>query len=68
MERATRKIAKGDLNNRLVISSKDEIGSLGLAINDLARDLKRYRIAVMNFSQNDISHELRTLTYLKEIF
>ncbi|QOY36893.1 sensor histidine kinase [Anaerobacillus isosaccharinicus] len=65
MERATRKIAKGDLNTRLVIRSKDEIGSLGTAINDLAMDLKRYRDSRSEFFAN-ISHELRTpLTYLK---
>lgn len=65
MERATREIAKGDLDTKLIIRSKDEIGSLGEAINDLARDLKRYRDTRNEFLAN-ISHELRTpLTYLK---
>lgn len=43
MEKATRKIAIGELEIRLDIKSKDEIGSLADAINDLAMDLQRYR-------------------------
>ncbi|KKO54771.1 sensor histidine kinase [Paenibacillus sp. DMB20] len=65
MQRATRKIAAGDLETRLNISSKDEVGSLAGAINDLARDLQRYRDTRQEFFAN-ISHELRTpITYLE---
>lgn len=65
MEQATRKIAKGDLDTRVTLASKDEIGSLAQAINDLARDLKRYRDTRGEFFAN-ISHELRTpMTYLE---
>jgi signal transduction histidine kinase len=59
MEKATRKIAKGDLNVRLNLASKDELGSLGQAINDLAQDINRYRTNRKEFFA-DVSHELRT--------
>jgi signal transduction histidine kinase len=62
---ATRKIAKGELNTRVTVTSKDEIGSLSAAINDLARELQRYRDSRSEFFAN-ISHELRTpITYLE---
>lgn len=65
MEQATRKIAKGNLDTRVMISSEDEIGSLAKAINDLAKDLKRYQNTRREFFAN-ISHELRTpMTYLE---
>lgn len=65
MQRATRKIAVGDLETRLPIHSKDEIGLLAEAINDLAKDLQRYRDTRQEFFAN-ISHELRTpITYLE---
>jgi signal transduction histidine kinase len=65
MEHATRKIAKGDLDTRVKITTRDETGSLAQAINDLAVDLKRYRDTRREFFAN-ISHELRTpMTYLE---
>ncbi|PGT79585.1 ATP-binding protein [Bacillus sp. AFS040349] len=65
MEKATRKIAKGDLDTRVSIGTKDEVGSLGNAINDLAFELHRYRSNRREFFAN-ISHELRTpITYLE---
>ncbi|WP_449603213.1 sensor histidine kinase [Paenibacillus sp. Marseille-Q9583] len=65
MQKATRKIAAGELETRLSISSNDEIGFLAGAINDLAIDLQRYRDTRQEFLAN-ISHELRTpITYLK---
>lgn len=65
MQKATRKIAVGDLETRLSITSKDEVGLLAEAINDLAKDLQRYRDTRQEFFAN-ISHELRTpITYLE---
>lgn len=65
MQKATRKIAAGDLETRLPISGNDEIGFLAGAINDLAYDLQRYRDTRQEFLAN-ISHELRTpITYLQ---
>lgn len=62
---ATRKIAKGHLETRVLIHSKDEIGSLASAINDLAVELKEYRSNRREFFAN-VSHELRTpITYLE---
>ncbi len=59
MEKATRRIAKGDLDARVHPPSNDEIGSLATAINDLAVDLQRYRDTRREFFAN-ISHDLRT--------
>jgi signal transduction histidine kinase len=65
MQKATRKIAAGELETRLSIRGNDEIGFLAEAINDLAVDLQRYRDTRQEFLAN-ISHELRTpITYLK---
>jgi signal transduction histidine kinase len=65
METATRRIAKGDLETRVNAASNDEIGSLAVAINDLAKELQRYRDTRSEFFAN-ISHELRTpITYLE---
>ncbi len=65
MQQATKKIAIGELETRLDIHSKDEIGDLAAAINNLAADLQRYRDTRQEFFAN-ISHELRTpITYLE---
>ncbi|WP_195572331.1 histidine kinase dimerization/phospho-acceptor domain-containing protein [Paenibacillus sp. 1001270B_150601_E10] len=65
MQQATKKIASGELETRVHIRSKDEIGYLAEAINDLGVELKRYRDNRQEFFAN-ISHELRTpITYLK---
>lgn len=65
MEKATRKIAAGDLNTRVFNDSRDEIGSLATAINDLAVELHRYRTNRREFLAN-ISHELQTpITYME---
>lgn len=65
MEKATRAIAKGNLNTKVQIRSKDEMGSLAKAINDLSIELNNYRVNRSELLAN-ISHELRTpISYLK---
>ncbi|USL44395.1 sensor histidine kinase [Priestia megaterium] len=65
MEKATRAIARGNLETKVNITSKDEVGSLAQAINDLSIELNNYRRNRSEFLAN-ISHELRTPTsYLK---
>ncbi|UKJ83963.1 HAMP domain-containing histidine kinase (plasmid) [Priestia megaterium] len=65
MEKATRAIAKGNLDTKVNVASQDEVGSLAKAINDLSIELNNYRKNRSEFLAN-ISHELRTPTsYLK---
>lgn len=65
MERATREIAKGNLDIRVNKLPNDELGSLGAAINDLAVETNQYRANRSELFAN-ISHELRTpFSYLK---
>ena len=65
MEKATRNIAKGNLNTQVQIYTKDEVGSLAQAINDLSIELNNYRVNRSELLAN-ISHELRTpISYLK---
>ncbi|WP_235857420.1 sensor histidine kinase [Paenibacillus albiflavus] len=65
MERATRQIAKGKLDTRIEVQSQDEIGTLAIAINEMARDLQHYQDSRNEFIAN-ISHELKTpITYLE---
>lgn len=65
MTDVTKRIAKGDLKSRVVLSTKDEIGLLAESINDLAIELDHYRSNRQEFFAS-ISHELRTpITYLE---
>jgi signal transduction histidine kinase len=52
-------IAGGDLSQRVDIKSKDEIGELGRAFNDMAENLSRAEELRRNMTA-DIAHELRT--------
>ncbi|GAY78622.1 sensor histidine kinase ResE [Sporolactobacillus inulinus] len=65
MQKMTEKMAKGNWDSRLTVTSHDEVGALGHSINDLAASLQRYRDTRQAFFSN-ISHELRTpVTYLQ---
>ncbi|MCI1881617.1 MAG: HAMP domain-containing histidine kinase [Sporolactobacillus sp.] len=65
MQQMTEKMAEGHWDVRLQPGSRDEIGRLAHAINDLAASLQRYRDSRRAFFAN-VSHELRTpVTYLQ---
>ncbi|WP_026693005.1 HAMP domain-containing sensor histidine kinase [Peribacillus kribbensis] len=65
MERATRAIAKGKYYEKVPAKSKDELGSLAKAINDLGHELERYRNRQSELFAN-VSHDLRTpISYIK---
>jgi two-component system sensor histidine kinase BaeS len=55
----TKKLALGDYQARLPVTSRDEIGRLALDINDLARALQNTEQSRRQWVA-DISHELRT--------
>ena len=56
---AAQGIAGGDLSQRVDIASKDELGQLGQAFNDMAESLGRAEKLRQNMVA-DIAHELRT--------
>ncbi|HSJ57119.1 MAG TPA: HAMP domain-containing sensor histidine kinase, partial [Anaerolineae bacterium] len=65
VEAATRAIAAGDFERRLVARRDDEIGRLAKSVNQMAADLARLEAARRDFIAR-ISHDLRTpLTAIK---
>lgn len=56
----------GELNQRLVVATRDEIGRLGQAFNEMAQSLEEQIHRLENLSRvqqqfvSDVSHELRT--------
>jgi signal transduction histidine kinase len=56
---AVRRMAGGDLSQRVKVDSKDEVGSLASAFNFMADSLTRAEQLRRNMV-NDIAHELRT--------
>lgn len=44
--RASEEVARGNLKNKVVITSKDEIGDLGRAFNKMVSDLKRTTVSI----------------------
>lgn len=56
---ATARIAKGDLAHRVVLRTRDEIGRLGQAFNEMAEALENSERARQNLLA-DVAHELRT--------
>lgn len=65
MERVSYKMSEGDFTERITITSKDEIGRLGGAFNNMALALQKEDLQRKEFLAN-VSHELRTpLSYMK---
>lgn len=65
IEATTRAIASGDFDQRLSVTSVDEIGRLATSINWMASDLARLEAARRDFMAK-VSHDLRTpLTAIK---
>jgi len=63
---ATDHIAQGDLHYRIPVTSKDEIGALGKAFNEMCHRLEQLDKMKSDFFSN-ISHNLKTpLTSIKE--
>jgi len=56
---ASRTIAAGDLDTRVPVRSRDEVGQLAAAFNQMAADLARAEKARRNQTA-DVAHELRT--------
>lgn len=59
LTKGARHIAKGDLDYRVKIKSKDEIGELALSFNSMADSLEKGKQARRRLA-TDIAHELRT--------
>ncbi len=52
LERISRKVSKGDLNVKIDIRSKDEIGSLAKAFNKMIKNLKRSAKKIEDYSSS----------------
>ncbi|MBN1402446.1 MAG: HAMP domain-containing protein [Anaerolineae bacterium] len=59
MSAAARRIASGQLSQRVAVASRDEIGDLGRAFNEMAAALERDE-ALRRKMMADVAHELRT--------
>lgn len=59
LTRAARRVAGGDLDQRIPVRSRDEVGELTRAFNEMAAALDRNEQARRNMIA-DIAHELRT--------
>jgi two-component system sensor histidine kinase MtrB len=70
--RVAEQFTSGDLNQRMQVTRKDEIATLGISFNEMADSIQRQITRLENLSRvqqrfvSDVSHELRTpLTTLR---
>jgi len=59
LTRAAREVARGNLSQRVDVSSQDEIGELAAAFNAMADQLQRNELARRHMAA-DVAHELNT--------
>ncbi|HCT29903.1 MAG TPA: hypothetical protein DIW31_04045 [Bacteroidales bacterium] len=59
LNKAVEEVGKGNLNQTIQINSKDELGKLAIAFNQMIFDLKKMMLARDQLLL-DVSHELRT--------
>jgi signal transduction histidine kinase len=59
LERTARAVARGDLSQRFLVDSEDELGRLAVALDDMQRQLRQLDSARRRFIAT-ASHELRT--------
>lgn len=65
MKRAAERVSKGDYSTRVVIHSKDEVGQLAAAFNQMSASIQLEDERKREFLA-DVSHELRTpISYIK---
>lgn len=59
LTKAVHRVGEGHLDEQVPISTKDEVGQLAIAFNDMADNLKKQEYLRKQFTA-DIAHELRT--------
>lgn len=59
LTRAETEMSKGNFKRRVKITSKDEVGRLGIAFNQMGEDLEKYESTRSSFVAN-VSHELKS--------
>jgi two-component system, OmpR family, sensor histidine kinase BaeS len=59
LTKAVHRVGQGHLDEQVPISTKDEVGQLATAFNDMANNLKKQEYLRKQFTA-DIAHELRT--------
>ncbi len=67
LTKATLEISRGNLSARIKVNSKDEVGSLGIAFNQMAQDISEYQqelIAAKDYADSIVSSMLDALVVI----